>query len=75
MASTTITITRQAYDSLDSLRQGTESFSEAILRLTVDRQKEIWKRLLQQPPDTELADALDVVVKQRPKARMQTVKF
>ena len=75
MASTTITITRRAYKSLDALRQDRESFSDVILRLAVARQKQIWKRLLQRPTQPELANALDKVIEKRPKSRMHVVKL
>jgi predicted CopG family antitoxin len=76
MAHKTLTISEEAYDALSRLKNGNESFTDVILRLS--KQKEIGKLsdyIRTIAPSKELADNIEKASRRLRKARLRKVNL
>jgi len=72
MGHKTITISEEAYEALAGLKQGRESFTEAILRLARRREKGTLLDFVKSlEPDEEFAEIMDEVVREREKVTLR----
>lgn len=70
-----ITLSDEAYSTLKRMKNG-KSFSKVILSLTANRKEEHLLDILKRMgKNTELADAVESVYKERGKAKLKEVSF
>lgn len=76
MGHKTLTISEEAYDALNSLKNQNESFTDVILRLSKQREmgrlSDLIKRIA---PDLELANNVEKASRRMRKAKLLKTKF
>ena len=71
-----ITVSEEAYRELERIKEGKESFTDAILRLTrKDNARRLLEVLHRLGPDEELAASIERVYRRRRDTRMRKVEF
>ncbi|MBL7169429.1 MAG: antitoxin [Candidatus Aenigmarchaeota archaeon] len=74
MAHKTLTISEKAYDRLLKEKNGRESFTDVIIRITTKKKSllEVVKKL---GPNKNLSDSIEKVYKERSKIKMRDVEL
>lgn len=71
-----ITVSEEAYRALERIKEGKESFTDAILRLAWrDNARRLLEILDRLGPDEELAASIEQVYRQRRRVRPREVKL
>jgi len=71
-----ITVSEEAYRALERIKEGKESFTDAILRLAWrDNARRLLEILDRLGPDKELAASIEQVYRQRRRVRPREVKL
>jgi AbrB family looped-hinge helix DNA binding protein len=76
MTRKTLTISREAYNTLARIKRKNESFSEVILRITGKKTKgNLLEYIRSIAPDNELADSIEKVLKKRNNIHLRTARL
>jgi predicted CopG family antitoxin len=74
MAHKTLTISEEAYQALNSLKDRNESFTDVILRLSKQRERGTLSELIKRiAPDKELADKVEEASRRMRKTKLRKV--
>ncbi len=75
MAHKTLTISEEAYAALSRLKSRGESFTDVILKITAKTKKgSLLDYVQSMPPDEELAETLEEIIRTRERTRVRNVR-
>lgn len=76
MAHKTLTISEEAYAALSRMKNGGESFTDVVLRLTAKARKgSLLDYVHKLEPDEDFAKTLEEIVRRRGRAHVRNVRF